>query len=103
LYRLIQKFSEARGCPKCKASFSLVKPGTVIPAHAGQLYSNITFFLEFFIFMILDILIFPGPTNSRLRAHLGLIIPKGRYYILIINHLKIFYPKHVIKVIYKPV
>ncbi|XP_023338434.1 aspartyl/asparaginyl beta-hydroxylase [Eurytemora carolleeae] len=58
--RLIQKFSEARGCPKCKASFSLVKPGTVIPAHAG-------------------------PTNSRLRAHLGLIIPKGDLYMKIGN------------------
>jgi len=50
--RLIQKFPAAMSCPKCKASFSLVAPGTAIPPHAG-------------------------PTNTRLRAHLGLIIPKG--------------------------
>ena len=48
---MIQKFPEASGCPKCKAAFSLVEGGTVIPAHAG-------------------------PTNTRLRAHLGLVVPK---------------------------
>jgi len=50
--RMIQQFPEASGCPKCKASFSLVQAGTVIPAHAG-------------------------PTNTRLRAHLGLVVPKS--------------------------
>merc|ERR550519_2710237 len=49
--RMIQQFPAAAGCPKCKASFSLVDPGTLIPAHAG-------------------------PTNTRLRAHLGLVVPK---------------------------
>ena len=49
--RMIQQFPEAAGCPKCKASFSLVEGNTKIPAHAG-------------------------PTNTRLRAHLGLIVPK---------------------------
>jgi len=49
--RLIQQFPEASGCPKCKASFSLVDGHTRIPAHAG-------------------------PTNARLRAHLGLVVPK---------------------------
>ena len=49
--RLIQQFPQASGCPKCKAAFSLVEAGTVIPAHAG-------------------------PTNTRLRAHLGLVVPK---------------------------
>ena len=34
--RMIQQFPEASGCPKCKASFSLVQAGTVIPAHAGK-------------------------------------------------------------------
>ena len=48
---MIQQFPEASGCPKCKASFSLVDGHTVIPAHAG-------------------------PTNARLRAHLGLQVPK---------------------------
>lgn len=50
--RLIQQFPEASGCPSCKATFSLVRPGTRIPPHAG-------------------------PTNTRLRAHLGLVVPKG--------------------------
>ena len=50
-FRLIQQFPQASGCPKCKAAFSLVEGGTVIPAHAG-------------------------PTNTRLRAHLGLVVPK---------------------------
>ena len=36
---------------KCKVSFSLVEGNTKIPAHAG-------------------------PTNTRLRAHLGLVVPK---------------------------
>ena len=29
--RLIQQFPQASGCPKCKAAFSLVEAGTVIP------------------------------------------------------------------------
>jgi len=49
--RMIQQFPEASGCPKCKASFSLVDGHTHIPAHAG-------------------------PTNARLRAHMGLVVPK---------------------------
>ena len=49
--RLLQQFPESSGCPKCKASFSLISSNTRIPAHAG-------------------------PTNSRLRAHLGLVVPK---------------------------
>jgi len=49
--RMVQQFPEASGCPKCKASFSLVDGSTHIPAHAG-------------------------PTNGRLRAHLGLVVPK---------------------------
>ena len=48
---MIQQFPEASGCPKCKASFSLIEGHTKIPAHAG-------------------------PTNGRLRAHLGLVVPK---------------------------
>ena len=51
MIRMIQQFPEASGCPKCKAAFSLVEKNTKIPAHAG-------------------------PTNTRLRAHLGLIVPK---------------------------
>ena len=48
---MVQQFPEASGCPKCKASLSLVEGHTKIPAHAG-------------------------PTNTRLRAHLGLVVPK---------------------------
>ena len=51
LNQYLQQFPEAAGCPKCKASFSLVEGNTKIPAHAG-------------------------PTNTRLRAHLGLVVPK---------------------------
>ena len=51
MFRMIQQFPEASGCPKCKASFSLIDGHTHIPAHAG-------------------------PTNGRLRAHLGLVVPK---------------------------
>ena len=58
---MIQQFPAAAGCPKCKASFSLVDPGTLIPAHAG-------------------------PTNTRLRAHLGLLVPKkGELHMRIAN------------------
>ena len=49
--RLLQQFPQSSGCPKCKASFSLISANTTIPPHAG-------------------------PTNSRLRAHLGLVVPK---------------------------
>jgi len=49
--RLLQQFPQSSSCPKCKASFSLISGNTRIPPHAG-------------------------PTNSRLRAHLGLIVPK---------------------------
>ena len=51
LTRLLQQFPQSSSCPKCKASFSLISGNTTIPPHAG-------------------------PTNSRLRAHLGLVVPK---------------------------
>ena len=58
---MIQQFPAASGCPKCKASLSLVEGNTVIPAHAG-------------------------PTNTRLRAHLGLVVPrKGDVHMRIAN------------------
>ena len=51
LTRLLQQFPQSSSCPKCKVSFSLISGNTTIPPHAG-------------------------PTNSRLRAHLGLVVPK---------------------------
>ena len=68
---MIQKFPEASGCPKCKAAFSLVEGGTVIPAHAG-------------------------PTNTRLRAHLGLVVPKkGDVHMRIANNTVTWKPGKV--------
>ncbi|XP_039953058.1 aspartyl/asparaginyl beta-hydroxylase isoform X2 [Bactrocera tryoni] len=49
---LIEKFTAAAGCRRGQVKFSIMQPGTHVHAHCG-------------------------PTNCRLRAHLGLVVPKG--------------------------
>ncbi|XP_054741160.1 protein starmaker isoform X2 [Anastrepha obliqua] len=49
---LIEKFSAAAGCRRGQVKFSVMQPGTHVHAHCG-------------------------PTNCRLRAHLGLVVPEG--------------------------
>lgn len=48
--RLIEEFPAASGCRRGQTKFSVMEPGTHVWAHCG-------------------------PTNSRLRAHLGLVVP----------------------------
>ena len=49
---LIEKIPEAAKCRRGQVKFSVMKPGTHVWAHCG-------------------------PTNCRIRGHLGLVIPKG--------------------------
>ncbi|XP_068233180.1 aspartyl/asparaginyl beta-hydroxylase-like isoform X2 [Palaemon carinicauda] len=49
---LIDEFTPAAGCKRGQVKFSVMDPGTHVYAHTG-------------------------PTNCRLRAHLGLVIPSG--------------------------
>ncbi|XP_013780790.1 aspartyl/asparaginyl beta-hydroxylase-like [Limulus polyphemus] len=49
---LIENIPDAVGCKRGQVKFSVMQPGTHVWAHTG-------------------------PTNCRLRAHLGLVIPKG--------------------------
>ncbi|XP_067630048.1 uncharacterized protein Asph isoform X2 [Eurosta solidaginis] len=49
---LIEKFGAAAGCRRGQVKFSVMQPGTHVHAHCG-------------------------PTNCRLRAHLGLVVPPG--------------------------
>ncbi|XP_036331510.1 aspartyl/asparaginyl beta-hydroxylase isoform X4 [Rhagoletis pomonella] len=49
---LIKKFSAAASCRRGQVKFSVMQPGTHVHAHCG-------------------------PTNCRLRAHLGLVVPSG--------------------------
>ncbi|XP_054089651.1 uncharacterized protein LOC105209240 isoform X2 [Zeugodacus cucurbitae] len=49
---LIEKFTAAAGCRRGQVKFSIMQPGTHVHAHCG-------------------------PTNCRLRAHLGLVVPPG--------------------------
>ncbi|XP_063866108.1 titin-like isoform X2 [Scylla paramamosain] len=49
---LIEQFPAAAGCKRGQVKFSVVQPHTHVHAHTG-------------------------PTNCRLRAHLGLVVPKG--------------------------
>lgn len=50
--RLIENFKPAAGCKRGQVKFSVMSPGTHVWAHTG-------------------------PTNCRLRAHLGLVVPEG--------------------------
>ncbi|KAK3867181.1 hypothetical protein Pcinc_027331 [Petrolisthes cinctipes] len=49
---LIENFAPASGCKRGQVKFSLLEPGTHVHSHTG-------------------------PTNCRLRAHLGLVVPDG--------------------------
>ncbi|XP_037794891.1 titin-like [Penaeus monodon] len=49
---LVESFKPAAGCKRGQVKFSVMYPGTHVHAHTG-------------------------PTNCRLRAHLGLLIPEG--------------------------
>ncbi|XP_045104679.1 aspartyl/asparaginyl beta-hydroxylase-like isoform X3 [Portunus trituberculatus] len=49
---LIEQFPAAAGCKRGQVKFSVMQPNTHVHAHTG-------------------------PTNCRLRAHLGLVVPKG--------------------------
>ncbi|XP_047493946.1 cell surface glycoprotein 1-like isoform X2 [Penaeus chinensis] len=49
---LVESFKPASGCKRGQVKFSVMYPGTHVHAHTG-------------------------PTNCRLRAHLGLLIPEG--------------------------
>lgn len=49
---LIQQFPAARDCRRGQVKFSVIHPGTHVWPHCG-------------------------PTNCRLRAHLGLVVPEG--------------------------
>lgn len=52
--KIIESFPDARDCKRGQVKFSVMHPGTHVWPHCG-------------------------PTNSRLRAHLGLMIPSGTY------------------------
>uniref|UniRef100_A0A4W3JU17 Aspartate beta-hydroxylase n=1 Tax=Callorhinchus milii TaxID=7868 RepID=A0A4W3JU17_CALMI len=49
---LLEKFPESTGCKRGQVKYSIMQPGTHVWPHTG-------------------------PTNCRLRMHLGLVIPKG--------------------------
>lgn len=49
---IIESFDEARSCKRGQVKFSVMHPGTHVWPHCG-------------------------PTNCRLRAHLGLVVPSG--------------------------
>lgn len=49
---LVESFKPAAGCKRGQVKFSVMYPGTHVHAHTG-------------------------PTNCRLRAHLGLLVPEG--------------------------
>jgi aspartate beta-hydroxylase len=51
---LIEKFPAARRCKRGQVKFSVMQPGTKVWPHCG-------------------------PTNCRIRAHLGLVVPTGPY------------------------
>ncbi|XP_020717661.1 aspartyl/asparaginyl beta-hydroxylase isoform X2 [Ceratitis capitata] len=51
---MIEKFTAASGCRRGQVKFSVMQAGTHVHAHCG-------------------------PTNCRLRAHLGLVVPKGTH------------------------
>lgn len=51
---IIENFPAAKNCKRGQVKFSVMQPGTHVWPHCG-------------------------PTNCRLRAHLGLVVPKGTY------------------------
>ncbi|KAL1396198.1 hypothetical protein pipiens_001256 [Culex pipiens pipiens] len=52
--KLVEQFTEARTCKRGQVKFSVMHPGTHVWPHCG-------------------------PTNCRIRAHLGLKVPSGTY------------------------
>lgn len=52
--RIIEQFPDAKGCKRGQTKFSVMHPGTHVWPHCG-------------------------PTNCRLRVHLGLVVPEGTY------------------------